>query len=329
MIDKILVTGATGLIGYSFIRHLFDTQSIDNSFQICGLVRDIKKAERLYKDLYPSITFIVGDIADVEIEDTDFTYIIHAASCTSSISFVSEPVKVIMTNVSGTYRMLELARRQTKLKRFVFLSTMEVYGTPLTDEKISEDYGTNINTKDVRACYPESKRLCENLCIAYHSQFTVPVNIMRLTQTFGPGVQYGDKRVFAEFARCAIEGKDIILHTKGEKKRSYLYTEDAAKAILCVMRLGVIGEVYNIANEKTYCSIFDMAVLVAQKFAAKKIHVMIMEKDTSSFGFAPTLHMNLDTTKIRKLGWRAETGLEDMFGNMIKYMKSDGQGKQE
>lgn len=91
---------------------------------------------------------------------------------------------------------------------------MEVYGYPQSDEKIFETSGTNIDTMDVRSCYPESKRLCENLCVAYSREYDLPINILRLTQTFGPGVEYNDGRIFAEFARCVLENKDICLKQK-------------------------------------------------------------------------------------------------------------------
>ena len=77
-------------------------------------------------------------------------------------------------------------------------------------------------------------------------------------------MEYNDGRVFADFARCVIEKRDIILKTKGETKRSYLYTEDAVCAILTVMLNGESGQAYNVANEETYCSIYEMAQLVAK-----------------------------------------------------------------
>jgi nucleoside-diphosphate-sugar epimerase len=144
-----------------------------------------------------------------------------------------------------------------------------------------------------------------------------------LTQTFGPGVRYNDGRVFAEFARCAIEGRDIVLHTKGETKRSYLYTEDAVNAILTVLINGGVGEAYNAANEETYCSIYEMAELVATKCAYGKIQVKIEEEDTSTFGFAPTLHLNLDTGKLQKLGWVPQTTLIDMYYQLISSMNKE------
>ena len=76
----------------------------------------------------------------------------------------------------------------------------------------------------------------------------MPTRIVRLTQTFGTGVSYNDGRVFAEFARCVIEQRDIILKTKGETKRSYLYTADAVTAILTVLLNGETGAAYNAAN---------------------------------------------------------------------------------
>ena len=99
-----------------------------------------------------------------------------------------------------------------------------------------------------RSSYAESKRACESLCTAYVSQYNVPAKVLRLTQTFGPGVKYDDGRVFAEFARCVIEGRDIVLHTKGETKRNYLFTEDAVDAILTVLKKGEAGEPRNRNN---------------------------------------------------------------------------------
>jgi nucleoside-diphosphate-sugar epimerase len=194
---------------------------------------------------------------------------------------------------------------------------MEVYGAPETDDKIFESSGTDLDTMSVRSSYPESKRMCESLCASYASQYGVPAKVLRLTQTFGPGVRYDDGRVFAEFARCAIEKRDIVLHTKGETCRSYLYTADAASAILTVLAFGAVGEAYNAANEATYCSIYEMAQMVANECASGDITVRIELEDTSKFGYAPVLHMNLDTFKLRSLGWEAAVGLKDQFDRMI------------
>ena len=311
--SRVLVTGATGLIGQTLIKRLLDLNT-----KVVAVVRNTEKAKGLFGE-NEGISYIVSDVTELEVNEYGIDYIIHAASNTSSKAFIYDPVGVINTAIEGTRRTLEIARL-SDVTGYVYLSSMEVYGTPTTDEKIDELFPTNLNTMAPRSAYPESKRMCESLCASYASQYGVPAKVVRLTQTFGPGVQYNDGRVFAEFARCAIEGRDIVLHTKGETKRSYLYTEDAVDAILTVLVKGNNGEAYNAANEETYCSIYDMAEMVANECAGGKIRVVIKETDTTSFGYAPTLHMNLDTRKLQSLGWRAVMSLNDSYKKMIDRM---------
>ena len=307
--EVILVTGATGLIGKALVKEL-----INEKATVIAVVRNEGKARGLFGD---KVKYIIGDVRKADLTGVSVDYIIHAASQTSSKQFVKDPVETISVAIDGTRHLLDFAKTQDHLKRFIYLSTMEVYGTPSTDEKIDESYGTDLDTMSVRTCYPESKRMCENLCASYGAEFGVPVNVMRLTQTFGPGVEKNDGRVFAEFARCAVERKDIVLKTKGETRRSYLYTKDAVSAIITVLEKAIIGEAYNVANEATYCSIYEMAEMVADKIADGKIKVRIEEDQNNERGFAPELHMNLDTSKIQKLGWKAKIPLQSMFEAMI------------
>lgn len=322
--STVLISGATGLIGKYLVRFLA---------QYCGcrviaVVRDMEKARRLWSDLEGKVECICSDITRLEAADQSVDYMIHGASITSSRSFQMQPAEVIYTSVEGTRRMLEFAR-QNPVKGFLFLSTMEVYGAPLTDDKIRETQGATLDTMSVRSSYPESKRLCEALCAAYHSEHCIPARVLRLTQTFGAGVEYDDPRVFAEFARCTIEGRDIVLHTAGDTKRSYLYLADACTAIIKVLTEGVDGEAYNAANESSYCSIREMAELVATQVAGNKIKVRMEpdEKMQKERGYAPVLKMNLDTSKLQRTGWKAETGLLRMYERMIDYMRDSAAEK--
>ena len=103
-------------------------------------------------------------------------------------------------------------------------------------------------------------------------------------------------------------------------KHGEIIYKDAVNAILTVLKKGDIGEAYNAANEETYCSIYEMACLVAEKCANNTIKVIINEAEENQFGYAPVLSMNLDTSKLRELGWMPTCGLERMFNEMIKYM---------
>lgn len=318
----IVISGATGLIGQTLIKRCIEYNKIlAVPINIIALIRNKEKADRVFGKNNRNITYKIGDISDIDLNDIQADYIVHTASQTSSVGFVEKPIETIMISIDGTKKMLEYAKTQKNLKKFIFLSTMEVYGAPQTDLKIAENYSSDLDTMDVRSCYPESKRLCENLCVAYMKEFGVPINVLRLTQTFGEGVKYNDRRVFAEFARCVIEKRNIVLKTKGQTERNYLYTEDAVNAILLTMYKANIGEAYNVANEDTYCSIVGLAELVANKIAGGEIKVIIQEQDTAKLGYASTLHMNLDTSKIRKLGWLPEHDLEYMFKKMIQDMQ--------
>ena len=317
---NILVTGATGLIGSTLINTLVTANREYNlNCNIYALVRNVDKAKNMF-GMDTNINYIVGDIRNKIDINCDIDYIIHAASDTSSQNFINNSTEVIDIIFNGTKNILETAKNNNA-KRVIFLSTMEVYGTPDNDKKITEEHSTNLQTSDVRSCYPISKRMSENLCFCYAKMYDFNVDVLRLTQTFGPGVRYDDKRVFAEFARCAIEGKDIVLHTKGETKRSYLYTADAISAILTVLSSDVSNEIYNVANEDTYCSIYDMAKMVAEKCSKDQIKVLVELEDINKYGFAKTLHMNLDTKKIQQLGWIPTTNLEGMYKKLIKTMK--------
>ena len=319
---KILITGASGLIGRALVSALL-LHNGAKPINVIALVRNKQKAEKAFKDLpQKHLSYLVCDVCELQAENLGVDYIIHGANQTASKAFVNEPVDVITGAIKGTEKVLEFVR-VNPLKGFVYLSTMEVYGAPATDDKICEDSPSDINPMATRSSYPESKRLCECLCTAYASQYKVPAKDVRLTQTFGEGVEYNDGRLFAELARCVIEGRDIVLKTKGETKRNYLYTHDAVNAILTVLLDGETGQAYNAANEETYCSVYEMACIVAQNFGKGKVKVRIEEVgDVTKFGYAPTLKMNLSTEKLQSLGWRPETNLVQSFEKMIDYMQN-------
>ncbi len=328
----VLVTGATGLIGQTIVSALLrcgeweEAEDAKEPVYVIACVRNEEKARRMFGSAdRGNLRLLVSDILSMPVEKlpVQVDYVIHAASQTSSRAFVDEPVETIFTAIDGTRRALEFAKNND-VKCFVYLSTMEVYGTPMDDEKIDEKHGTNLDTMQPRSCYPESKRLCEILCSSWQKEYGVPVRVLRLTQTFGPGVRYDDGRVFAEFARCAMEKRDIVLKTAGLTCRSYLYTADAASAILTVMLCGEDQSAYNAANESTYCSIREMAELVAHECAGGRIKVRIdAAEDPSKLGYAPTLHMNLDTTKLRSLGWKPVYGLADAYRRMMAAMEKE------
>lgn len=241
------------------------------------------------------------------------------ASPTASLYFIEHPVETIKTAVNGTMNMLELAVDKS-VKGFVYLSSMEIYGAPKTEDVLTENDLGYMNPLNVRNCYPESKRLCEALCASYAQEYNLPVMSVRLAQTFGLGVDKDDKRVFAEFARCAMKGEDIVLLTDGKSKRCYLYTMDAVSAILTVLLKGEAGQAYNAGNPETYCSIREMAEMIADRIARKSIDVKMSENNEKCKKFSPPHFYNLDVSKLKTFGWKQTRDFEEMYSRMMKYM---------
>ena len=246
-------------------------------------------------------------------------WVVHAAAETSSRAFVEKPVEVIRAVVAGTENVLEFTRA-VHASSAVFLSTMEVYGVPAADPVTEADYGY-LDPTEVRSSYPEAKRLAENLCVAYAREHGVPVRIARLTQTFGPGVRRGDRRVFAQFAEAVLEGRDIVLHTEGRTARCYCDLDDAVTAILVLLEKGSDGEAYNVANPATYCTIREMAEALCA--AHPPCRVVVDTQAAAGRGYAPEFKMRLDVTKMEALGWQPTRGLAEMFGRLIVSMRED------
>ncbi len=319
----IFITGGTGLIGLTLINSLlYANEKKQLDMKIVALVRDLEKAEKKFAEQLQhsrALSFVVGSLEELPYIDMHIDYIVHGASPTASDFFIEKPVETIKIAVQGTLNMLTLAA-MNKVEGFVFLSSMEVYGAPDTDSIITETQGTTLDTMSVRSCYPEAKRICETLCSGYASEYNVPAMVIRLAQTFGPGLSVNDQRVFAEFARCAMNSQDIVLQTSGTSKRCYLYTVDAVTAILIVLLKGEGGNAYNAANPDTYCSILEMAELIAAELADDKIKVHIPENGEHARKFPPTHCLNLGVEKIKNLGWTTSYGLADMYRRMIREM---------
>jgi dTDP-glucose 4,6-dehydratase len=228
-------------------------------------------------------------------------FIVHGANTTASKEFVEKPLETIKTIYEGTLNTLELAKEKN-VKGYLYLSSMEVY--------------MNISTTSARSSYSEGKRLAESLCSCYFYEYKVNAKIARLAQTFGAGIDIeSDNRVFAQFARCAREKKDIVLHTKGEAVRNYCYTTDAITAMLWILANGKSGDFYDIASKVPNASILKMAECFGKVIFAPV-------ENAEKLGFPPAETITLDIAKLENLGWKADKsissgGIEEMCKRII------------
>lgn len=319
---KIVITGATGLIGSVMCKSLLCANRLyDCNITVYAVVRNMEKAGQVFTEVLNRDEFNIVKCDFTEenfkLED-DVDYIIHTAAITTSKLMVQKPVDTLMTAINGTKTVLEMAKEKN-VESVVYLSSMEVYGSFNDEKYVTEDIYGNIDILNVRSSYSEGKRICENMCASYYNQYDVPVKIARLAQTFGPGISKNDNRIYAQFARSVIENHDIVLHTEGLSEGNYVYISDAIEAIIKLLIWGQNGDAYNIANEQSHMQIREMAEMVANKVAAGRIKVVYEIQFQNAY--AKDTRMKMNTDKIKKIGWSPEISLYDTYIRMIDYIK--------
>jgi nucleoside-diphosphate-sugar epimerase len=301
--STVLVTGATGLIGGVLVRVLPAANAERNlDMRLIAHGRDKTKSGTLAREC--GVELAGGDLREpsslVGVTDR-LDYVIHCAAITKSLEMVAKPVDVITTAAQGTKNMLELAHER-HCKSFVYLSSMEVYGRTDLREVRESDLGY-LDLSDPRSGYPESKRFCKTLCVAYARQHGLPAKIARLAQTFGAGTPKDDTRVFAQFARSAMAGECMELHTEGKSRGNYCDTADAARGLLTILLKGKDGEAYNVVNPAASVTIREMAERVANEVCGGDVEVIVrVPEDIGKRGYAPDVGFTLNADKLSALG---------------------------
>lgn len=301
MRERYFITGATGLVGSALVEQL-----VRQGEDVVAFVRDAGKAERLLS-MHPEVTIVEGNLEQSIQYEGHIDYVIHAAAPTDSSFFVEYPVETINAITLGTRSVLEFAKHK-QVKSIVNLSSMEVYGTSTSEDPITEGQQFYLDPAALRSSYPMAKRLAETMCAAYASEYRVPVKTARLAQVLGRSLPPEDVRVIAQFIRAATNGKDIVLATDGATKQTYIGIDDTISGIMTILHKGEAGQVYNIANEATFCSIREMAGLVARDIAGGSIGIKVNE-GADAKKYPPTRSLRISSDKLHALGWQPQVGL--------------------
>lgn len=310
----ILVTGGTGMIG----KWLIDSVLANADCRILVTGRDEVKARSRLGD---KIGFVKWDIAHERLPQINehIDYVIHLASNTHPVAYATDPVSTISMNVIAAKELLDFAVRK-KVVRFVYASTVEVYGQNRGDVvKFKEDYCGYINSNTLRAGYPESKRCGEALCQAYIKQYGLDVVIPRIARVYGPTLQGDDSKALSQFIRNAIAGKDIVLKSEGMQYFSYLHVADVVSGILTVMLKGKCGEAYNIADERSDVRLRDLAELIAKQVGRRV--TFEIPSATEAVGFSNSMLARMDSAKLQTLGWTARFDIATGVADTLKVLQ--------
>lgn len=322
----ILITGATGMIASVIIDILMYRNSRlgenEQGVFIIAVSRNEEKARARFGEYWNSNLFkyISYDITQPLPELGEIDYILHAASNTHPRVYSTDPIGTITANVQGTYQLLEYASSH-KCKRFLFFSSVEIYGENRNDvEKFDEKYLGYIDCNTMRAGYPESKRLGETLCHAFSSQKGQRFVIGRFSRVYGPTMAVDDSKAIAQFIKKAVSGEDIVLKSEGNQLYSYTYVVDAAAAVFYLLLYGESGSAYNVADKESDIRLKDLAGLLAQEAGTDV--VFELPDQTEKAGYSSATKALLDSSKMESLGWNAFTPIGTGLRKTVQILRT-------
>jgi UDP-glucuronate decarboxylase len=267
---RLLVVGGAGFLGYYLVQSVLAWNRSAQPESRIGLtvfdnfIRGVP-AWLTALEGAPGFTLARHDITQpLPANLPDFQYMIHAGSIASPIYYRKHPIETMDANVGGLRSLLDYARSQDGKGRtvegFLFYSSSEIYGDPPPEAiPTPETFRGNVSCTGPRACYDESKRYGETLCVNFARQHGTAVKVARPFNHYGPGLKLTDGRLIPDLVRDILAGRDITLLSDGSPKRTFCYVADAIAGYYRLLTMGKPGEAYNIGTETPEISVADLA----------------------------------------------------------------------
>lgn len=262
--STVLITGCAGFLGFYMVNFLFYFRDRLRLKKVICLdnfmlgypewMNQIAEDSRFEVVKFDIIKDNIGDVPGAVEAD----FIIHMASIASPIFYRKYPIETLDANIWGLRRLLDFYRERD-IKGFLFFSSSETYGDPAPEMvPTPEEYHGNVSFTGPRACYDESKRFGETMCMLFAGQYGMPIGVARPFNNYGPGMKLNDKRVPADFAWNVKEGKDIVILSNGSPTRTFCYIADAVAGYFKILLYGKY-DFFNIGIEKPEITIAQLA----------------------------------------------------------------------
>lgn len=260
----VLITGCAGFLGFYMVNFLFYFRDklrlkkvicLDNF--MLGYPRWLDEIEKDSRFVVKKFDIIRDRIDEIpEAGQADF--IIHMASVASPIFYRKYPIETLDANIWGLRSLLDFYKEK-EIKGLLFFSSSETYGDPAPEMvPTPEDYHGNVSFTGPRACYDESKRFGETMCMLFAKQYEMPIGVARPFNNYGPGMKLNDKRVPADFAQNVKEGKDIVILSNGSPTRTFCYIADAVAGYFKILLHGTY-DYFNIGIEEPEITVARLA----------------------------------------------------------------------
>ena len=303
---RFLITGATGMVGTCLIDALMKyNRTTEAGIEIYAVGRNKRKASDRLGSYFsnPQFHFLEQDVREPFSSGLVVDYVFPLASNTHPMAYSKVPVETIEINVKGAENALKKAAECGA--SVLYPSSVEIYGNG--EDVFTEEYTGNLNLSTARACYTESKRVCEALCQSYLAEYGVDCRIVRLSRLFGPTMLGSDTKASSQFILKALAGEDIVLKSKGDQVFSYTYVADAVQAILYILLHGLSGQAYNVAG--CHVRLADFAEACAS-IAGKSV-VFELPSETEHKGYSVAARAVLSSEKLSRLGWNSHYSFHD------------------
>jgi UDP-glucuronate decarboxylase len=306
---RILVTGGAGFLG----SHLC-TRLIERGFFVTCLDNYFTGAVDNIVHLRGNNHFAVIEQSVIDPVDVKFDEIFNLACPASPVHYQTDPIYTFRTSIVGTMNLLELASKTGA--KVLQASTSEIYGDPLIHPQ-KESYWGNVNTMGIRSCYDEGKRGAETLMHDYHRTRGVNIRVMRIFNTYGPGMNKADGRVVSNFIVQALRGEDITIFGDGNQTRSFCYRDDLVEGMMSLMDApDEVNYPINIGNPGEF-TMKELAEIVLELTGSKSQMVYKPLPQDDPLQRCP------DITKAKEvLGWEPKIKLREGLLRTIDYFKT-------
>jgi dTDP-glucose 4,6-dehydratase len=306
---RAVVTGGAGFLGSHLCRRLLDlgcdVLCVDN--MITGSEANL--ASELSR---PGMSLLQHDVSRPLQVDGPIDYILHFASPASPDDYARWPIQTLKVGSLGTHNTLGLAR--AKGARFILASTSEVYGDPDVHPQ-PETYWGHVNPVGPRGVYDEAKRVAEAFTMAYHHSHGIDTRIVRIFNTYGPGMRVNDGRAIPNFVTQAIRGEPITVYGDGSQTRSLCYVDDLVEGILRLLASDYTDPV-NIGNRDEYSMLALAEAVRAAVGSGSDIEFRPLPADDPK-------QRCPDTTRAQELlGWEAAVSLAEGLPPTIEWFRS-------
>jgi UDP-glucose 4,6-dehydratase len=270
-------------------------------------------------DSLPNYKFIKGNICSSDLvnyilKSEDIDTVMHFAAQTHVDNSFGNSFQFTQNNIMGTHVLLEAAK-VANVKRFIHVSTDEVYGEQMPDQAAMLEEQVLEPTNP----YAATKAGAEFLAKSYHRSFGMPIIITRGNNVYGPH-QYPEKLI-PKFINQLIRGRPVTLHGTGQNTRNFLYVEDVARAFEVILLKGVVGAIYNIGgtNERKNIEVArDLLRLLG--FEGREEEMMTFVPDR----FFNDLRYHIDSSRLHELGWREEMAWEEGLRRTVEWYRTHG-----